>query len=407
MAHDPLADFGRRFPRQGRRRSLRFLLVLLALLAALAAAGCATTAGLRPGIASRLPPYDGPKARIAVSRFDVKAAKAAGEVGTGLADMLTTELVNSNRFIVLERENLSEVLSEQDLGTQGRVAAPTRAPTGEVLGAEILVMGAVTAFEPNKMGLGSLLMGGATLVGSALISAKNDWFPVGAATYRESYLALDLRLVDAATSRVLASLSVEGSATDVGGGLIGSVGGGRTAVPLFFGGWQGTSAEEAMRVAILQAVEEIAARVPGEYLRHRPDAPREGELLGYTVVELAPMPAFASPRREARVYESVESLRTSVEAWGGTLPPGLPYNPGREFFLAVVGGPADRGSLIGIQKVINHRDAVRVEVGVMPLPPGVTPPEKPAIPVVVLRLSSVGKPASVFWQEAGAAERQP
>ncbi|MFH1397506.1 MAG: hypothetical protein ABIH27_03020, partial [Candidatus Omnitrophota bacterium] len=36
--------------------------------------------------AQGLPPYSGPKARIAVADFDVKAAKATGEIGSGLKE---------------------------------------------------------------------------------------------------------------------------------------------------------------------------------------------------------------------------------------------------------------------------------------------------------------------------------
>ncbi|MBU2035381.1 MAG: hypothetical protein ABH882_00800, partial [Candidatus Omnitrophota bacterium] len=36
--------------------------------------------------AQGLPPYSGPRARIAVADFDVKAAKATGEIGSGLRE---------------------------------------------------------------------------------------------------------------------------------------------------------------------------------------------------------------------------------------------------------------------------------------------------------------------------------
>ena len=73
-----------------------------AMIACVAIAGCASleptavvdnNAGVQP-----LPPYTGPKARVAVADFEVKAAKATGEIGTGLREMLVTALVNSNRF---------------------------------------------------------------------------------------------------------------------------------------------------------------------------------------------------------------------------------------------------------------------------------------------------------------------
>jgi predicted ATPase len=81
--------------------------------------------------------YNGPKARIAVARFENKTADSMNwyspSIGDGMADMLTTALVNSGRYIVLERESLDTVLSEQDLGASGRVREDTAAAIGDRL----------------------------------------------------------------------------------------------------------------------------------------------------------------------------------------------------------------------------------------------------------------------------------
>jgi curli biogenesis system outer membrane secretion channel CsgG len=68
-----------------------------------------STAGAQP-----LPPYSGPKARVAIADFDVKAAKATFEIGSGLREMLLTALINSNRFSVVERQVLDAVMKEQE-----------------------------------------------------------------------------------------------------------------------------------------------------------------------------------------------------------------------------------------------------------------------------------------------------
>lgn len=101
-------------------------------------------------------PYDGPKARIAVARFTDKTGKGwwTGAIGDGMADMLATALFHTNRFIVLERQTLADVLKEQDLAAAGRIKKGTEAPIGEIEGAELLVTGAVTEFEPGQSGIG-------------------------------------------------------------------------------------------------------------------------------------------------------------------------------------------------------------------------------------------------------------
>jgi len=70
-----------------------------------------------------MPAYNGPKARIAIADFDVKAANASREIGTGLKDMLATALVNSNRFRVVERQVLNAIMQEQELASLRRSAA--------------------------------------------------------------------------------------------------------------------------------------------------------------------------------------------------------------------------------------------------------------------------------------------
>ncbi len=199
--------------------------------------------------------YNGPKARIAVARFDIKAAKAPGEIGDGLAEMLTTALFNTNRFIVLERQQLPDILKEQDLGASGRVRPETAAPIGQVEGAELLVYGAVTAFEPNYRGGG----------GGLVIPGINVGLGGGA---KQAYIAIDLRIIDTRTSRIVAATTVEGHSTDFGGLFGAVVGGGTTRMPIGLGGWAKTPMEKAIRVCIKKAVDFIVSRTPPQYYHY-------------------------------------------------------------------------------------------------------------------------------------------
>jgi len=199
--------------------------------------------------------YNGPKARVAVAKFQVKAAKAEYEIGDGLAEMLTTELFNTNRFIVLERRELHDVIAEQDLGASGRVRAKTAAPIGQIEGAELLVVGAVTAFEPNYRGGG----GGLAIPGLPIALGVGG---------KQAYMAIDMRVIDTRTSRILAATTVEGKSTDFGGGLGAAIGGGRTRMPFGLGGWQKTPMEKAIRVCIHRAVQFVVSRTPGRYYHY-------------------------------------------------------------------------------------------------------------------------------------------
>lgn len=214
----------------------RILFALLSLFAAILV-GCSSATVVSssesgPTIAqARAEPTHGPKKRIAVKAFQFKAAKGGyGDVGTGLSQMLTDSLFNSNAFIVLERDRLNEVMEEQDLGDTGRFRKDTVAPKGELEGAQLLVYGSVTEFEPNCRG-GSLL----------LIGAK------------EACVAINIRIVDAATGRVVNSTTVEGTSGTGGVGLVFTT----SPLPIGLGAWAKTPMEKAMRNCIETAVKHI------------------------------------------------------------------------------------------------------------------------------------------------------
>jgi curli biogenesis system outer membrane secretion channel CsgG len=254
------------------RRPFRAL-TLAVFVPAFLLGACAPTATVRsPGVQTvRTPagptiqqiqatPYAGPKKRIAVLAFGDKSAKGYARIGDGMADMLTTELFNTNRFDIIERRELKGIIDEQDFGATGRVKRETAAPIGQIEGAEYLVRGDVTAFEPDRLTIGGAALGLITLGATAVISAKNRT-PIGMVTYKEAYLAMDIRIIDARTGRIVNATAVEGKAHDVGGFIAGTVGGGKTRMPLALGGFQGTPMEQAIRIALEAAALHIAQQI--------------------------------------------------------------------------------------------------------------------------------------------------
>jgi curli biogenesis system outer membrane secretion channel CsgG len=199
--------------------------------------------------------YMGPKARVAVTKFEDKSARGSERIGNGMAEMLANALFATNRFIVLERQSLDDVIREQDLGASGRVRTETAAPIGEIEGADLLIEGTITEFEPGTSGagggLGGILSRGSGVVGGIVGGIKT------------SHVAMIVKVMDARTGRRLASEQVEGKATDIGG--LGSMGGSRLAGAL--GGYSKTPMEKAIRISIEEAVRLIVAKTPSEYYR--------------------------------------------------------------------------------------------------------------------------------------------
>ncbi|HWU68398.1 MAG TPA: CsgG/HfaB family protein [Stenotrophobium sp.] len=212
---------------------------LLIVLLPLATAGClgssATVVSSSNGPTigqAQAAPYNGPKERIAVTSFDYRAGQRSGEIGQGMTDMLTDALFNTNRFIVLERDRLSDVTAEQDLSNSSRFKKDTAAPIGQLEGAQLIVHGAITQFEPNCKG-GSII----------LASAK------------QACVAINLRIIDAATGRVVNATTVQGTSSSGSVGLIFSGG----SLPIGLGAYSHTPMEQAIRQCIESAVNYIVA----------------------------------------------------------------------------------------------------------------------------------------------------
>ena len=181
------------------------------------------------------------------------------EIGEGMAEQLTTALVGTNRFIVLERQALDAVLSEQDLAVSGRVSADSGAAYGEIEGAEMVVVASVTEFDDDSSGASA---GGSGFMG--------DVFSSVSAGFSSSHMAIDLRLIDTRTSRILAATSIEGgskdfdftsAATNFGGALVGGN----------ISGWSNTPKEKALREVIVKAVAYLESKVPTNYYRYNSD----------------------------------------------------------------------------------------------------------------------------------------
>ena len=211
--------------------------------------------------AAALPPYSGPKARVAVADFDVKAAKATFEIGSGLREMLITALINSNRFSVLERQVLNAVMQEQELSASGAAQAGAGGPVrGKIKTADIIVTAAVTEFEPQASG-GAAGIGGGGGIGAGILGGLLG------ASLNKAHMALDLRIVDTSTSEVLAATRVQGQATDIAGGIgMGFVGG--WALGAGLGAYSNTPMEKAIRVCIIEAVRYVSQAIPANYYKY-------------------------------------------------------------------------------------------------------------------------------------------
>lgn len=170
----------------------------------------------------------GAQANVAVGDFLCKAAKCYSGLGGGIADALTTALLETGKFSVLERQNLN-TLNEEAFAAGG----------ANFEGADLVIFGSITAFEPEASS------GGASFFGLSVAQ-------------KEATITADLRVVDVKTRRTIAGTRVEGKSTaqGVSVNIVGK-----------FGSVQGGNVEKAVAAMLQQAVNQLMNRVPVSYYK--------------------------------------------------------------------------------------------------------------------------------------------
>jgi curli biogenesis system outer membrane secretion channel CsgG len=171
---------------------------------------------------------------------------------SGVRDMLVTELFQSKKFIVLDRDALDQVVVEQEFQQSARVGDETRVPLGQLEGAELLVLAAITSFDAGT-------------------ERKTLWIPfvfdeddVGVLDlgYAKGQVVMDLRVVDVRTGRVVSSVAVRGQNQLVDVSVDVELHNGSFTVPLpnALRMFQNTPVEKALQEMVTAAVGHIAAR---------------------------------------------------------------------------------------------------------------------------------------------------
>jgi curli biogenesis system outer membrane secretion channel CsgG len=148
--------------------------------------------------------------RVAVLPFDDGAIQSRWwgnqwDVGKGVADELVTELLDTNQFRLVEREQIDKILREQDFGSTGRVNPASAARIGKILGVHYLIMGRVTEFSTDSKG------------GTVIIPHNNFGINIRSNIAR---VAIEARLVDAASAEIVSSVTGTGEKKETNLGLV-------------------------------------------------------------------------------------------------------------------------------------------------------------------------------------------
>lgn len=187
--------------------------------------------------------YKGLKHAIGVKGFKNEAGwRGNWELGENLGIMLESALFDSGRFVVVQREQLKDVIAEQDLAASGRTAGAKKvAQTGKIRPAKYLASGAITEASDNTTGSDA----GINIKGFRIGGGKNT-----------AQITAIITLTDTTTGEIVAKERVVGKAGSVGlrVGYSGAIGGD-------IGGFAKTPMGEAAQDVINQAVAFIAKKM--------------------------------------------------------------------------------------------------------------------------------------------------
>lgn len=123
----------------------------------------------------------GEKPRIAVIEFENQTDWWTNRLGSGVQNMIVTELVKSGKWRVIEREKLNSVMKEQSLSLSGAVDTSTLVKIGKILGLKYFLTGSITQFDIKSSGFS---------------------FGVGRVGKTKKKVALDARLVNVETAEI-------------------------------------------------------------------------------------------------------------------------------------------------------------------------------------------------------------
>ena len=161
---------------------------------------------------------DRPTVGVPPFRMDKGNVKSSHDLPSIAADQLTTLLDNTQRFDVIERAQIEQLLDEQNM--EGIVKPEEMAKAGQVGGVQYLLVGRVTNFRVkqdqtksglNLGGIGGQIGGGRFGAGQSGFDKKEQRITTDC--------GVDLRLVDSTSGRIVASEFGEYKRTDSAGAM--------------------------------------------------------------------------------------------------------------------------------------------------------------------------------------------
>jgi len=132
----------------------------------------------------------GPKKKLAITSFTNETRFGKRRLGQNASNILATELDKTNRFVLLERDKIEDLMSQIALSQSGLTLGNLQ--NTKFLDADFIITGAVTKYSVSTQGNKNVFTQSKTQIAT---------------------VAVDVRIIDAKTGKIILSESGEGEAT--------------------------------------------------------------------------------------------------------------------------------------------------------------------------------------------------
>jgi len=177
------------------------------------------------------------------------------DIGKGISDMLIDKMLNDGTYRIIERNAIDKIMNEQNFSNSNRADPATAAKIGHILGVDAVITGDITQFgrdDQNK-----------NYGGSAVGAWTHGAFGGVGEHKSKAVVAITVRMIDASTGEILASVNGKGESTRSGTSLLGGgYGGGSGAaggVDMTSSNFAETIIGEATTAAVAQVAEGLDA----------------------------------------------------------------------------------------------------------------------------------------------------
>jgi curli biogenesis system outer membrane secretion channel CsgG len=170
------------------------------------------------------------------------------DIGRGISDMLIDKMLSDGTYRIIERNAIDKIMNEQNFSNSNRADSATAAKIGHILGVNAVITGDITQFGRDK-NYGAAAVGAWTHGALGGVGKHNS----------KAVVAITVRMIDASTGEILASVAGKGESSRSGTSLLGAGYGGGSGAAAGIDMTSSNFAQTIIGEATTAAVAQVAA----------------------------------------------------------------------------------------------------------------------------------------------------